>query len=243
MQRACLMPPIFRSTPLTMKDEIEDQRRAFSWALPGSLAVHLIVAGLVIFGLPLPLPQPEEEQAIKVDLVPPPAEQAEPAPSAEEAKPEEPKQAEAEPPPPAEEAKPEEPKQAEAEPPPSAEEAKPEEPKQAEAEPPPPAEEANPRSQSRQRPSLRHLRRRPNPRSQSRQRPSLRHLRRRQSPRSPSRQRPSLHHPCPFCSRFSNTARRTAVPGRPRMATAQRTVPRHRRRSRTSRSLRNNQLR
>ncbi|MEP9390275.1 DUF930 domain-containing protein [Mesorhizobium sp. KR9-304] len=128
-----------------MKDETEDQRLVSRWALPGSLAAHLLVAALLIFGLPLPSFEPEPEEAIAVDLVPPPEQQqAEPAPSAEEAKPEEPQQAEAEPPPPAEEAKPEEPLQAEAEPPPVAEEAKTEEPQQAEADPPPSAEEAKP---------------------------------------------------------------------------------------------------
>ena len=42
------------------------------WALPGSLAVHVVVILLVIFGLPVSLLKPEEEQAINVDLVPPP---------------------------------------------------------------------------------------------------------------------------------------------------------------------------
>lgn len=157
-----------------MKDESEDQRRVSRWGLPASLAVHLSIAALVIFGLPVPFSQPEEEQAMEVELVPP---EAEPLPPAEQAKPEEPEQAKAEPPPaeedpkqaesqpppaleeakpedlqqpeggpppPAEQAKPEEPKQAEAEPPPPAGEKKPQEPKQAKAEPPPSAEEAKP---------------------------------------------------------------------------------------------------
>jgi hypothetical protein len=55
-----------------MKDDKEDERRVSRWALPGSLAAHLLVALLVIFGLPLQLFEPEEEQAVKVDLVPPP---------------------------------------------------------------------------------------------------------------------------------------------------------------------------
>ena len=55
-----------------MKDDKEDQRRVSRWALPGSLAAHLLVALLVIFGLPVSLLEPEEEQAINVDLVPPP---------------------------------------------------------------------------------------------------------------------------------------------------------------------------
>jgi hypothetical protein len=54
-----------------MKDDKEDRRRVSRWALPGSLAVHLLVVLLVIFGLPVPLFEPEDEQAINVDLVPP----------------------------------------------------------------------------------------------------------------------------------------------------------------------------
>lgn len=52
------------------------------WALPASLGLHCVIAALVIFGLPVALPQPAKEQAIKVDLVPPPE-----APKAEKAKP------------------------------------------------------------------------------------------------------------------------------------------------------------
>jgi hypothetical protein len=55
-----------------MKDDKDDQRRVSRWALPGSLAAHVLVALLVIFGLPVSLFEPEEEQAVNVDLVPPP---------------------------------------------------------------------------------------------------------------------------------------------------------------------------
>jgi hypothetical protein len=55
-----------------MKDDKADQRRVSRWALPGSLAVHLLVVLLVMFGLPVSLFEPEEEQAINVELVPPP---------------------------------------------------------------------------------------------------------------------------------------------------------------------------
>jgi hypothetical protein len=54
-----------------MKDDKEDRRRVSRWALPGSLAVHLLVVLLVIYGLPVSLFEPEDEQAINVDLVPP----------------------------------------------------------------------------------------------------------------------------------------------------------------------------
>lgn len=76
----------------------------FRWALPASLAVHLLIAALVIFGLPVSLLRPQEE-AIKVDLVPPPkpSEEAkiEPSPPAEESRSEKPQEADAEVPSPA----------------------------------------------------------------------------------------------------------------------------------------------
>ena len=81
--------------------------------MPVSLAVHLSIAALVIFGLPVSLLQPEAEQAVNVDLVPPP---------------EPPEGTEAEPPP---QEKPEEP-----------EPEKPEEPEKAAEEPPPPGDDA-----------------------------------------------------------------------------------------------------
>jgi hypothetical protein len=87
-----------------MRDGTSDQRQVFRWAVPASLVVHSLIAALLIFGLPVSLPEPEKEEAIKVDLVPPP-------------KP--PEKAKAEPPPPAQEPKSEEPKKAEAEKPPS----------------------------------------------------------------------------------------------------------------------------
>ena len=86
-----------------MKDG-DDQRGVFRGALPASLAAHLLIAALLIFGLPLSLLQPEEEQPIKVELVPPPE-----APKKAKAKP-------PPPPPPQEKPKPEE-KKAETPPP------------------------------------------------------------------------------------------------------------------------------
>lgn len=93
-----------------MKDDLQNPGLASRWALPVSLAVHLSIAALVIFGLPVSLFQPEEEQAVDVELVQPPEQQeeakAEPPPQekAEEPepeKPEEPEQAAEEKPPPA----------------------------------------------------------------------------------------------------------------------------------------------
>jgi hypothetical protein len=97
-----------------MMEGAQDRREGSGWGFPASVAVHLLVVFLVIFGLPvLPL-QPQEEQAVEVDLVPPP-EQAPEKPEPEEEKPE--------PPPPPEPEKPKEPE-------------KPEEPEQAQVEPP-----------------------------------------------------------------------------------------------------------
>jgi hypothetical protein len=100
--------PVFRSTSVAMKDDAEDPRLVSRWALPTSLAVHLSIAALVIFGLPVSLLEPEEEQAINVDLVPPPkppeeakAKPPPPPPPPPQEKPEEPKQVEAEKQPPA----------------------------------------------------------------------------------------------------------------------------------------------
>ena len=87
-----------------MSDEIRDQRRVFVWALPASLAVHLLIIALLIFGLPVSLPPPPKEEAIAVDLVPPPEPPAkaevEPSPPAEESRPDKSQEANVEIPPP-----------------------------------------------------------------------------------------------------------------------------------------------
>jgi hypothetical protein len=74
-----------------MTGEANIERRG--WGLPASVAVHALVAALVIFGLPETLSQPQEEEVVSVTLEPPP-------------KPPEPAKAE---PPPPEPAKPPEP--------------------------------------------------------------------------------------------------------------------------------------
>ena len=74
-----------------MKDDVQDQRRVFGWALPGSLAAHALVALLLIFGLPLPFFEAEAEKAIEVDLVPPkPPEKPKAEPPPPQEKPEKP---------------------------------------------------------------------------------------------------------------------------------------------------------
>ncbi|TIT20479.1 MAG: DUF930 domain-containing protein [Mesorhizobium sp.] len=55
-----------------MRNDIRDQRRVFGWALPTSIALHLLIVALLLFGLPATLSQPGKEQAIAVDIVPPP---------------------------------------------------------------------------------------------------------------------------------------------------------------------------
>lgn len=86
------MSPMFHSTSDMMRDVIRDQRWVFGWALPASLVLHLLIVALLIFGLPVSLSQPQKEQAVTVDLVPPPepAEKAEvkSSPAAEVPKPE-----------------------------------------------------------------------------------------------------------------------------------------------------------
>ncbi|MFI0845000.1 DUF930 domain-containing protein [Mesorhizobium sp. IMUNJ 23232] len=99
------MPALFHSTSVAMLDQMPEQRRVFVGALAASLGLHLLIAAPFLFDLPS-LPQPQEEEAIKVDLVPPPEPpekpKAEPPPAPEPPKPpkpEKPQQAKAEPPP------------------------------------------------------------------------------------------------------------------------------------------------
>jgi hypothetical protein len=100
-----LMPPRFQPTSVRMKDETWDEHWVFRWALPASVVLHLLIPALLMFELPASLPQPQEEQAIKVDIVPPPKPpekpRAEPSPPRQEPKPEKPQEVKAEKPPPA----------------------------------------------------------------------------------------------------------------------------------------------
>lgn len=82
------MPPSFKPTSVVMRDDAKDQRQAFGWTLPASVGLHLLVAFLLIFGLPKSFLLPQKEEAISVHLVPPP----------------EPEKAKADPPPPPSEA-------------------------------------------------------------------------------------------------------------------------------------------
>jgi hypothetical protein len=89
-----------------MSEDSRDPHWTRRWALPASLAVHALAIALLIFGLPVSLPHPQEDQAISVDLVPPPKpetpKKAPPAPPAEKQPPQKPDKTTAETPPPAE---------------------------------------------------------------------------------------------------------------------------------------------
>jgi hypothetical protein len=55
-----------------MNEASQDPHWTRRWALPASVAAHSLAVALLIFGLPISLPHPQEDQAISVDLVPPP---------------------------------------------------------------------------------------------------------------------------------------------------------------------------
>ncbi|MCZ8548217.1 DUF930 domain-containing protein [Mesorhizobium qingshengii] len=61
-----------------MKGETGERRRYLLWGIPASLILHVLVAALLIYGLPVPPQQPQEEQPVNVALVPP--DQPKPAP-------------------------------------------------------------------------------------------------------------------------------------------------------------------
>ena len=105
----CLMPPRFPATSVAMENDGRNQRAVFGWALPASFVVHLLIAALLIFGLPVSLASPEKEQAVAVQLVPPPkpvetaaAEPPPPPPLPPEPKAEKPPEPKSEKPPPPE---------------------------------------------------------------------------------------------------------------------------------------------
>ena len=92
----------------------EKPRRTYGWGILASVLTHAVLAGLLIFGLPLPKSDPQKDDSVSVQLVPPPEEQKpeeekaeEPPPEPEKAPEEKPPEPAPEPAPPAE--KPEEP--------------------------------------------------------------------------------------------------------------------------------------
>lgn len=92
-----------------MADEVEKPRGGLKWGIPVSVAVHAVLGGILILGLPIELPTPQEEEAVTVEIVEPPPEPEmppEPEPEPEEqSEPEvqpEPEPEAAQPPPPPE---------------------------------------------------------------------------------------------------------------------------------------------
>ncbi|MBE1707103.1 MULTISPECIES: DUF930 domain-containing protein [Mesorhizobium] len=73
-----------------MKDEARERRRNLMWGIPASLILHVLVATLLVYGLPVPPQQPREEQPVNVAIVPPP-DQPKPKPVSPAPKPPEPK--------------------------------------------------------------------------------------------------------------------------------------------------------
>jgi len=74
-----------------MQRETNNERMEHGWALPVSVGGHVLIAAIVIFGLPVFLPQPQPEQAVSVTLEAPPKPpeeaKAAPRPPAEPVKP------------------------------------------------------------------------------------------------------------------------------------------------------------
>jgi len=83
-----------------MKDEAGERRRSLLWGIPASLILHVLIAALLIYGLPTPPQQPQEEQPMNVALVPPPEQpKPKPAPPKKEPQAEKPPEPQAEKPP------------------------------------------------------------------------------------------------------------------------------------------------
>jgi hypothetical protein len=104
-----------------MQQDSEKPRNAFPWGTPVSILVHLAIAAVFLVNLPAKQPTPDQEQAVNVELVPPPEEKKPEGEKPEQAKQEEKKPEEKPPEPPKEVAKAEEPPP----PPPPKEEEKP----------------------------------------------------------------------------------------------------------------------
>ena len=61
-----------------MQEDRQDRRRPSGFALPVSIGLHVAVVALLVFGLPRTLREPADEEAVTVDLVPPPRPKADP---------------------------------------------------------------------------------------------------------------------------------------------------------------------
>lgn len=99
LQRSCLMPPLFRSTSLGMKDETPRQRREWLWGLPASVILHALVFSFLVYGLTKSPDQPKNDQAVDVSLVPAPEPpKPKPAPEPDKKEPEKPQKTAEKPP-------------------------------------------------------------------------------------------------------------------------------------------------
>ncbi|MDW6022579.1 DUF930 domain-containing protein [Mesorhizobium sp. BAC0120] len=97
-----MIPPLFRSKSVKMKDETQARRRNLLWALPASLILNALIIALLGYGVPTAPQQPPEQQAVNVSLVPPPDQpkpKPAPAPSPKEPKAEKPPESKVEKPP------------------------------------------------------------------------------------------------------------------------------------------------
>jgi hypothetical protein len=66
------MPTMSHSMPIKIRDEAREDHRIWRLTVLASLVLHLLIAAVLIFGLPESIPQPPNEEAISVELVPPP---------------------------------------------------------------------------------------------------------------------------------------------------------------------------
>jgi len=73
-----------------MQQTSEQPARKVNWGVPASVAAHVLIVALLIFGLPLPQFEPQQPEAIAIELVPPPEPQEEEQPPEEPAQEEEP---------------------------------------------------------------------------------------------------------------------------------------------------------
>jgi hypothetical protein len=72
------MPPEFHSTSVPMIEDGQDRRWRIGGGFPASVLVHVAALALLIFGLPpLSFPELPKEEAVQVELVPPPEEEEE----------------------------------------------------------------------------------------------------------------------------------------------------------------------
>lgn len=65
-----------------MQDTEQDRPEGLKWAMPVSVAAHLVAVALLVFGLPQPFSTPPEAQIVSVELVPPPEPPEKPKPLA-----------------------------------------------------------------------------------------------------------------------------------------------------------------